>query len=170
MSGAAYQPMVIQHIYGQPWQRYDAPPMLYAALEWISRKLQTVLWNRLQREVPNPFNKDQSTRFDTEGLSIHGYDREDDELTQPWNLKCGDIEVSWYRHSWCNVSVNKPLTNDQIAEFLETALAILDRCNVDHDYYGKKGEQAFQIDGQEVGESSYQKACREEREAKRKKS
>jgi hypothetical protein len=160
-----FQPNPLQAMRGQPWQRYEASPMLYAAVEWISNKLETTLWNRMQREVRNPFNKDSGTTFETEGLSIYG-SRDWDEGSKPqhWNLKCGDIELSWYRHSWCWLSSNRQLTNDAIAGFLDEALAIVDRCNCDHDYYGKKGEQEFFFDGERIGESSFQRACREERE------
>ncbi len=158
-----FKPIVNQLIHEQPFQRFEAPRLLYAALEWISKELKFVLWNRMQREVANPFHKDQRTRFETEGLAIHGCDRDDPD--QHWNLKCDDLEISWYRHSWCCVSVNREMTNDDIAAFLDRAVSILDSCNMDMDYHGSGGEQPFTLDGEEIGESSYQRACREEREA-----
>jgi hypothetical protein len=160
-----FRPNPLQVMRGQPWQSFEATPMLYATVEWISRKLQTVLWNRMQRDVRNPFHKDSGTTFETEGLTIYG-SRDWDEEGKPhhWNLKCGEVELSWYRHSWCWLTCNRQLTNDEIAAFLDEALAIVDRCNADLGYYGEEGEQEFFFDGERVGESSFQRARREERE------
>jgi hypothetical protein len=164
MSEQPYQPEVGQMCYGQPWQRFDAPPMLEAALQWIKCSLDTVLWNRLQRQTRSPFDNSGAT-FDTEGLSIHAYSWDDDK-EQPWNLKCGDVEVSWYKHSWRGVSVNRELSNDEIAEFLDRALSIVRKCDIDFSHDASGFEQPFKYNGDDAGESRMRQLHREEREAK----
>lgn len=122
-----YQPEIGQFAFGQPYHQYDGGYMLDAALMLIRRSLDRILWNRLQEDVESPFDNTGAT-FDTEGISIHAYSW-DDDADQQWNLKCGDVEVSWYKHSWRGVSVNRELTNDDIAKFLAEAVDAIDACD-----------------------------------------
>lgn len=141
----AYQPELGQAIFGQPPQSYQASEMLDAALRYLQHELERVLHNRLQENVDCPFSNTGAT-FDTEGLSIHAYSWGDDD--QPWNLKCGDIEISWYKHSWRGLSVNKSLTNDQVAQFLDRVLSIIRACDAGHGYDDSPCWQPFTYCGE----------------------
>lgn len=121
-----YTPELGQALWGHLTKEYEASDILDAALCFLRDRLETVLWNNFQRECPSPFNNSGS-RFDTEGLSIHSYSWVDDD--QPWNFKCGDIEVSWYKYLGRGMSVNKDLTPSEVSELLKTALAIIDGCD-----------------------------------------
>jgi hypothetical protein len=133
-----YQPELGQAVFGQPWKEHSGGELLDAALGHLDNELQRVLWNRLQKECPSPFHN-TAARFETEGLAIHAYSWSEED--QPWNLKCGDLEISWYK--WCGrgTSSNKPLTPDEIAAFLDDALAIIRSC--DSPDYGEQDGRAF---------------------------
>lgn len=139
-----YTPELGQAIFGQQPQSYEASEMLDAALRYLRHELSRVLWNRLQQEADCPFGNTGAT-FDTEGLSVHAYSWVDDD--QPWNLKCGDIEVSWYKYLSRGLSVNKPLTNDEVSQFLERALAIIRACDTSNGYGDAPKNQPFSYRG-----------------------
>lgn len=121
-----YTPELGQMAFGHPWRDYEAPELLDAALTYIDQELQLVLWNRLQKECPSPFSN-SGARFETDGLLIHAYDWGDDN--QPWNLKCGDVEISWYKWSGRGQSVNRPMSPADIQEFMSKALTIIRECD-----------------------------------------
>lgn len=164
MTDAYYQPEAGQICFGKTWQRFDVPDLLDAALRMIAQEIGIVLSNRMQRQVQNPFDRWATSTFDTEGLSVHGYSSVSEDEVAPWNLKCGDVEVSWYKGPWRGLSVNRQLTNDDIATFLDRALSILRAC--DSDIRGDKGEQPFFYNGEEVAVSVFEMATRA-REARR---
>jgi len=121
-----YEPELGQAVFGQPSQEFAVSELLEAALGHIREELNRVLWNRLQQDCRSPFDN-SSARFETEGLSIHAYDWGDDD--QPWNLKCGDIEISWYKYIGRGMSVNRAMTPDDIDRFLEKAISIVRACD-----------------------------------------
>ena len=127
-----YKPELGQILFGQPPKEYACSDMLDAALTFIRHRLDTVLWNRLQKEVESPFGNTGS-RFDTDGLSIHSYSWSDDD--QPYNFKCGDVEVSWYKYLGRGMSANADYSPSDVSSVLSTALSILDRVD--------NGEQDF---------------------------
>lgn len=137
-----FMPELGQMLFGQAPQQYDGGELLDAAVLYLREELDRVLGNRLQRSCSSPFDNSGS-RFDTEGLSVHAYSWSDDD--QPWNLKCGDIEISWYKYFGRGQSVNKPLTSDEISEFLKHALGIIRAC--DSPDYGETDGQEFSYDG-----------------------
>lgn len=147
-----YQPELGQMCFGQPWQSYEASELLDAAVERIAREWERVIWNRLQREVARPFSN-SGTRFDTDGLSIHAYSWDDSE-EQPWNLKCGDVELSWYKNSWRGLSSNKQMSNDDIADFLDAALAALSACDTGGSWSDRPKWKPFTLDGETYSETS----------------
>lgn len=134
-----FEPELGQMVFGQPTQEYDGGELLDAALTYLSEELDRVLWNRLQKECPSPF-ANSGARFETEGLAIHSYDWGSEN--QPWNLKCGDVEISWYKWSGRGQSVNKPMTPNDIAVFLGQALAIIRGCDTPN-FGDEDGGKAF---------------------------
>lgn len=155
-----YQPEIGQMCWGQPWQSFDGSVLLDAAVERMARSWERIMWNRLQREVDRPFNNSGAS-FETEGLAIRAYSWDDSD-EQPWNLKCGEVEVSWYKHSWRGLSVNRPMTNDDIADFLSAALAALEPCDTGLGYEDGPRWKPFTYNGVLYNETSY-----EERETRK---
>lgn len=119
--------------------------MLDAAVQSIAREWRRVIWNRTQAEVRSPFDNSGAV-FDTEDLSIHACSW-DAEIKQPWNLKCGDVEVRWYKHSLRGLSVNKLLNNDEIAQFLDAALAALRPIDTVEGYPARQTYKPFTLNG-----------------------
>lgn len=138
----SFQPELGQMLFGHAPQQYDGGNLLDAALTYLREELDRVLGNIYQGDPPSPFSN-SGCRFDTEGLSIHAYDWGDE--SQPWNLKCGDIEVSWYKWAGRGQSVNKPLTPSEISEFLDAALAIIQSCEGGE--FDGSGGRPFTYDG-----------------------
>lgn len=137
-----YIPELGQALFGQPTQAFEADNLMDAAINLLADELSRVLGNiTQQRPIDNPFSNSGS-RFDTEGLSIHAYSWSDDD--QPWNLKCGDVEVSWYKYAGRGMSVNKPMSPNDIKAFLDCALGIILACEGGGEF--SKG-QKFTYDG-----------------------
>lgn len=124
----AYEPELGQMIFGQPTQEWASDNLFDAAITLLAEELERVLGNVTQDRVSNPFHN-SGARFDTEGLSVHAYSWGDDE--QPWNLKCGDVEVSWYKWAGRGMSVNKRMTPDDTKAFLDRALGVILACQSD---------------------------------------
>lgn len=147
MTADAYQPELGQMIFGQPSQQFDGGNLLDAIINRLERELERVLWNRLQKEVPSPFSNTAAT-FEAPGIAIHAYSW-DEEAEQPWNLKCGEVEVSWYKHAWRGVSINRQLTADEMAAFLDEALARIRACDTGDGYVDHPVGVTFIYDGTE---------------------
>lgn len=125
-----YQPEIGQALFGQPHQTYEASLMMEAAIDRIAREWRRCIGNttgHISKSQGSPFDNTGAT-FSTEGLDINAYSWSDDD-EQTWNLKCGDIEVSWYKHSSRGLSVNKDMSNDDIAAFLDEVLNQLKPCD-----------------------------------------
>lgn len=129
MSLKQYDPELGQALFGQPPQQFECPEILDAALVFIRDRLDTILWNNLQRRAESPFGNTGS-KFETDGLFIEAYSWGDEE--QPYNFKCGDIEVSWYKYLGRGMSVNRAVTSDDVSAMLERALEILKECDAPH--------------------------------------
>lgn len=137
-----YQPELGQAIFGQPHQRFECPDILDAALVFIRDRLDTILWNNLQQRVESPFGNTGS-RFETDGLIVEAYSWNED-VEQPFNFKCGNIEVSWYKYLGRGMSVNREVTSQDVSDMLATALAILGECDVEA--VTRKKQRAFKYD------------------------
>ncbi len=137
-------PELGQMVFGQPTQQYEADNLMDAVINLLSCEIERVLGNVTQeRDIGNPFSNSGS-RFDTEGLSVHAYSWGDDD--QPWNLKCGDVEVSWYKYAGRGMSVNKPMTPQETKAFLDTALSIIHACEPSGEFDETSGNK-FTYDG-----------------------
>jgi hypothetical protein len=126
MAKNTYQPELGQAIFGQPSKQFAVSPMLEAALLFVQHELDRVLWNRLQVGTDSPFGN-TGAKFDTKGLSIHAYSWGDDD--QPWNLKYGNLEVSWYKYFGRGMSVNRNLSNDEVSNLLDEILTVIRDCD-----------------------------------------
>lgn len=156
--GKLYEPETGQAMFGQPSQQFDGSDLLDAAVERIAREWERVIGNRLSHSVDRPFDNSGAT-FETDGIAINAYSW-GDSTEQPWNLKCGDVEVSWYKHSWRGLSVNRAISNDDIAALLDEALAALRPCDTGHGYEGEARWKPFTYNGTRYSETSYEERRR----------
>ena len=133
-----YEPELGQAVFGQPWKEFEASEMLIAALQAIEYRLDIVMGNIHQCEYDSPFsNTGNSFRCDT--FEVQAYSWSDDE--QPYNFKYKDIEISWYKYLGRGTTVNRVITNNEIAMMLDDCLNALSRYQEENlpDVFGKKG-------------------------------
>ncbi len=104
-----YLPDLGQMAFGQPWQTYECPEFVVAALEALQEILD-------ERQGIDPFSNSGSS-FGNDTFQVEAYSWSDDE--QPWNFKWKDIEVSWYKWLGRGTTINKPyVSKDLIASML----------------------------------------------------
>lgn len=122
-----YTPELGQAMFGQPWKSCEASNLLIAALEAIRHELDRVMWNINQREYDSPFGNTGNS-FECDEFEVHAYDWNEDNV-QDYNFKYGDgtIKVCWYKYFGRGTSVNRELTNDEIASMLDGCLYELSR-------------------------------------------
>lgn len=120
-----YKPELGQFTFGQPYKQFAVPEIMDAALQHIRYELGRVRWNMRQTETADPFgNEGPSGNFDSKVFSVHAYSWDESE-EQPWNFKCGDLEISWYKYQGRGMSANMEISADLAAEVLEKCLAHL---------------------------------------------
>lgn len=118
-----FQPELGQAIFGQPSHQFDVPMIMDAVLNYISEELSRVRGNMEQDTPDDPFcNSGPSGNYESEVFSVHAYDWGDDD--QPWNFKCGDVEISWYKYCGRGMSSNVEITP-------KLANEILTKCVID---------------------------------------
>lgn len=113
-----YQPELGQMIFGQAHKEHAVPPIMDAALEAIDAELCRAMWNIHQKEYVSPFRNTGASFKEIEAFQVEAYSW-DEDYAQPWNFKCGDIEVSWYKYLGRGMSSNTELTPQIAAEVLE---------------------------------------------------
>lgn len=114
-----YMPELGQSLFGQPHKQFAVNSHVEAALAMIREELDRVMWNRDQREYASPFGNTGNT-FDCSAFSAHAYSWSDEE--QPWNFKCGPIEISWYKYLGRGMSANMEITPDMSSDMLDKCL------------------------------------------------
>ena len=124
-----YQPELGQLCFGQPWKRYDCSDYLEAALRMIQLELERVLWN-IHQKSKEPF-ENIGDKFKNDVFEVEAYSWDEDR-TQPYNFKCGDIEVSWYKHLGRGMSVNREVSPNQMAEALHLCLDSIKKIGDEH--------------------------------------
>lgn len=93
-------------------QVYDCPDYVVALLSDISYRLSTIMWNKTQEEYDSPFDN-TGNNFVCDVFEVHAYNW-DEDVCQPYNFKCGDIEISWYKYLGRGCTMNKKCTPDEI--------------------------------------------------------
>lgn len=72
------------------------PEWIVALLEHLDSEMCRVMWNIYQEEYSSPFsNTGNNFHNDVFEVEAFGWD---DDYDQPYNFKCDDIEVRWYKH------------------------------------------------------------------------
>lgn len=138
-SGAAYQPEIGQALFGQPSQSYAVPQIMEAVLNYISYRLDTVMWNIHQKEYWGPFsNTGNSFKNDVFEAIAYSWG----EAEQPYNFAWRDLRISWYKNAWRGLSANMAITPQLASECLEDCIRSLDRMDDEHEAAMIAGEAA----------------------------
>jgi len=117
-----YQPEIGQAVFGQPFKEFACPPLLIAELWDIDKEISRVQWNILQKEYPSPF-ENTGNSFTLPEFTVFAYSWGDDE--QAYNFKWKDVEVSWYKYLGRGTTINRIITNDEIAKLHEDCVSAL---------------------------------------------
>lgn len=85
-------------------QQYECPRWIVALLNELDNQLDRVMWNIHQEEYQSPF-ENTANSFKNDVFEVQAYDWSDD-IEQPYNFKCGDIEISWYKYLGRDTTIN----------------------------------------------------------------
>ena len=126
-----YQPELGQAVFGQPFKEYELPALWEAVLYRIRCELDRVWWNVKQKDMSSPFDNSGAEPFICDAFEVHSYSWGDDE--QPYNFKCGDVEISWYKHSGRGQSINVEPTPELAQTVLRKCILALAQWEWDND-------------------------------------
>lgn len=101
-------------------QSKECPDWIIALLRDIGRKMDIVMWNKMQDEYNNPF---ENTGNDYIGncFEVHAYNWDDDK-SQPYNFKYKNIEISWYKYLGRGTTINGYYEPSQIISMYNDCL------------------------------------------------
>lgn len=108
-------------------QQYDCPAYVVALLRDIARKLDITMWNITQEEYDNPFDNTGNS-FVCDVFEVHAYNW-DDETIQPYNFKCGDVEISWYKYCGRDCTMNNQYTIYEMIDMYNRCIKKLEEMN-----------------------------------------
>lgn len=106
-------------------QQYECPRWIVALLNELDNQLDRVMWNIHQEEYQSPF-ENTANSFKNDVFKVQAYDWNDD-IEQPYNFKCEDIEISWYKYLGRDTTINGEYEPQKIIDMFNKCLkSILD--------------------------------------------
>ena len=119
--------------FGNKNQHYSCPEFVVTLLRGIERKISLVYWNKNQKEWESAFGNTGNQYFNGT-IEVMAYSWNDEE-EQPYNFKCGDIEISWYKYLGRDTTINvDPSTegfNDLMVDMFNKAMQSLEESDID---------------------------------------
>ncbi len=112
-----HEPEIGQAIFGQPSLALKCPPVVIKGLDVISWALSAP--HEPEHHI-SPFGN-SGKEFDCPAFSVVAYSWNEDEI-QDWNFKWRDIRISWYKHAWRSVSINRVPTVREIGIMVKECL------------------------------------------------
>lgn len=126
-----FEPEMGHYCFGQPWHSHEIPNLLYAALHVIEEEMVRIMENITQKEYHSPF-ENYAEHFVCPTFEAHAYSWDEDE-NQEYNFRWRDVKISWYKYFGRDMSVNKELSNDEIAILLDDCLDALAKYEKEND-------------------------------------
>jgi hypothetical protein len=114
-----YEPELGQAMFGQPSHELECPDYLEVALCAIRDTLETIMGLPFN----NPFSNGGG-HFSNGAFEVHAYSW-DDSKEQPFNFKCGDVEVSWYKYMGRGMSVPLEYTMEEVQKMFRRCIKSL---------------------------------------------
>lgn len=110
----------------EPIRVFELPRYVEALLESLEIELDRIMWNITQEEYDSPFRNTGNTFEDIDTFQVRAYYWGDDErqIDLP-NFKCGDIEISWYKHLGRGATINKPITPEKAIKMYNECMGAL---------------------------------------------
>lgn len=106
-------------------QAYRCPEWIIALLSDINRKLKIVAWNTGHKDFDSPF-ENTGNSWANDVFEVQAYSWNDEER-QPYNFKCGDIEISWYKYLGRDTTINGEYDKDTIINMYNRCMESLYR-------------------------------------------
>lgn len=102
------------------------PQYIIALLRDLSSELERVQWNVNQKEYDSPFyNTGNSFKTDVFEVRAYYWGEDEAEMDKP-NFKCGDVEISWYKHLGRGDTINKRISRRKMEKiYLKCLISIL---------------------------------------------
>lgn len=107
------------------WIRCDR--YIIALLREIDWRLQIYLNNTGEvkySEYESPFSN-TANKYRNEVFEVEAYSW-DDEKEQPYNFKCGEIEISWYKWLGRGTMINGEYSKEEIVEMFNRCIGSLE--------------------------------------------
>ena len=101
-------------------QQYECPRWIVALLNELDNQLDRVMWNIHQEEYQSPF-ENTANSFKNDVFEVQAYDWNDD-VEQPYNFKCDDIEISWYKYLGRDTTINGEYEPQKIIDMFNKCL------------------------------------------------
>lgn len=110
-----FEPELGQLVNGQPWQKFETPVYIDAALEYLACH-----FDDKKISDDNPF---RNTGFNwvNEVFEVHAYDWNENHH-QKYNFKYKDIEVSWYKYASRSSSINQEVSVEECWKMLQDCM------------------------------------------------
>jgi len=107
-----FDSLELGHIaFGQPAQEYHVPEWFENLMHGLSCTLDGVMQLVSDEPFDNPFDNSGGS-FENEVFEAHAYSWNDEE-EQPYNFKCGDFMMSWYKCLGRDTTMNQDLPDDE---------------------------------------------------------
>lgn len=110
-------------------QAYRCPEWIIALLSDINRKLKIVAWNTGHKDFDSPF-ENTGNRWANDVFEVQAYSWID-EVEQPYNFKCGNIEISWYKYLGRDTTINGEYTENEIINMYNKCMNSINKINKD---------------------------------------
>lgn len=86
-------------------QCYECPYWFVVLLSELGNQLERVMHNMGEKYYDNPF-ENTANSFENNIFKVQAYSWNDDEV-QPYNFKCDNVKVSWYKYLGRDTTINE---------------------------------------------------------------
>lgn len=104
-------------------QQYECPIWLISFLATIENALYVKMWNETQEQYESPF-RNTGNIFKNDTFEVAAYNW-NDEISQEYNFKWKDIEISWYKYLGRDTTINKEVEPQEAIQMLEECMESL---------------------------------------------
>lgn len=101
-------------------QYYECPEWIVALLEKIENKLYISMFNKYKKEYESPF-RNTGNSFKNDVFEVQAYEW-DEDIEQPYNFKCDDVEISWYKWLGRDTTINDNFEEKYIVEIFNKCM------------------------------------------------
>lgn len=111
-------------------QTYECPEYIITLLKTLSIKLEMYYDKKYNKEYYNPFLNEYN-KFYNNVFTVESYEWNDD-IEQPYNFKCDDVEISWYKYLGRDTTINGEYSKDYILDIFDKCWRSLDNTEDQH--------------------------------------